>query len=321
MPRPERLLGPAVARPEDIERINRVFSEAFTDRYQRDGMSGVRVPLLNPVIWRFALAVAGDGAMVWHDPAGEIIAFNLVHHSGSEGWMGPLAVRPGRQGEGIGALIVRAGIAQLEAAGTRVIGIETMPRTVDNIGFYSRLGFRPEHLTVSLARELGGEGAGERERPVTLLSCEPADAGFQACRQLADALLPGVDYTREIALTLERGLGDATLVKERGELLGFALWHSAPLAEGRPPEELRVLKLAAKSPAVLGRLLQALEASALRVRGRQIAIRCQTAYREVYGLLLEAGYRVHWTDLRMTLNGRREELAKDGGVLFSNWEI
>jgi len=325
MPRPDRLLGPTVARPEDIERINRVFSEAFTDRYQRDGMSGVRVPLLNPVIWRFALAAAGDGAMVWQDPAGEVIAFNLVHHSGSEGWMGPLAVRPGRQGEGIGALIVRAGIARLEAAGTRVIGIETMPRTVDNIGFYSRLGFRPEHLTVSLARELGGGvgvGGGEdRELPTGVLSRELPDAGFRACRQLTDALLPGVDFTREIALTLERGLGDATLVKERGELVGFALWHSAPLAEGRAPEEIRVLKLAAKNPAVLARLLQALEASAREVRGRQIAIRCQTAYREAYGLLLDAGYRVHWTDLRMTLNGKREELAKDGGVLFSNWEI
>ncbi|HEV8613299.1 MAG TPA: GNAT family N-acetyltransferase, partial [Gemmatimonadales bacterium] len=272
MPRPERLRGPAVAQPAEIDRINRVFSEAFTDRYQRDGMSGVRVPLLNPVIWRFALAAAGDGALVWHDPAGEIVAFNLVHHSGSEGWMGPLAVRPGRQGEGIGALIVRAGIARLEATGARVIGIETMPRTVDNIGFYSRLGFRPEHLTVSLARELSGG----REAAVELLSRESADAGFKLCRSLTDSLIPGVDFSREIALTLERRLGDVTLVRERGALTAFALWHSAPLAEGRAPDELRVLKLAAKDLGAFRRLLQALEASALHARGRRIAIRCQT---------------------------------------------
>jgi hypothetical protein len=30
---------------------------------------------------------------------------------------------------------------------------------------------------------------------------------------------------------------------------------------------------------------------------------------------------VHWTDLRMTLEGSGEELARDGGVVFSNWEI
>ncbi|HEV8148792.1 MAG TPA: GNAT family N-acetyltransferase [Gemmatimonadales bacterium] len=317
MPRPERLLGPRAAQPADVDRINRVFSEAFTDRYQRDGMSGVRVPLLNPVIWRFAIAVADEGALVWHDPAGEIVAFNLVHHSGSEGWMGPLAVRPGRQGEGIGALIVRTGIARLEAAGARVIGIETMPRTVDNIGFYSRLGFRPGHLTVSLARELGGT----REQAGQLLSQENADPAFKACRSLTDSLIPGVDFSRELALTLERGLGDATLLREHGDLAAFALWHSAPLAEGRAPDEIRVLKLVAKDLGALRRLLVALEASAVHARGRRIAIRCQTAYRAAYGALLDAGYRVHWTDLRMTLDGRGEELAKEGGVLFSNWEI
>jgi predicted N-acetyltransferase YhbS len=315
--RPDRVQGPSKALPEEIDRINRVFSEAFTDRYQRDGMSGVRVPLLNPVIWRFAIAAAGEDAMVWHDHAGEIIAFNMVHRSGSEGWMGPLAVRPGRQGEGIGGLIVRTGIAKLEAAGVRVIGLETMPRTVENIGFYSQLGFRPEHLTVSMARELSGPGSAA----FTLLSQREGAAGRAACRALTDSLMPGVDFSREIELTLERGLGDVTLLFERDALAAFALWHSAPLAEGRPADEIRVLKLAARDASAFGQLLCALEGSAWNARARRIAIRCQTAYHASYAALLEAGYRVHWTDLRMSLDGKREPLARHGGVLFSNWEI
>jgi predicted N-acetyltransferase YhbS len=317
MPRPERPSGPTAATPKDIDRINRVFSEAFTDRYQRDGMNGVRVPMLNPEIWRFALAAAGDGAMVWHDRAGELVAFNLVHQSGAEGWMGPLAVRPTRQGEGIGGLIVRTAVERLEAAGARVIGLETMPRTVENIGFYSRLGFRPEHLTVSMSRELGGA---RRDRGGVLLS-EEGDGRLRECHALIDALAPGVDFSRELTLTLERKLGDATLISERGTLAAFALWHSAPLAEGRPADELRVLKLGARNLAAFARLLQALEASAWNAGAHRIAIRCQTVYRGAYGALLEAGYRVHWTDLRMTLNGKAEEAAKGEGVLFSNWEI
>ena len=317
MPRPERPSGPTAASPKDIDRINRVFSEAFTDRYQRDGMSGVRVPLLNPEIWRFALAAAGDGAMVWHDAAGELVAFNLVHQSGAEGWMGPLAVRPTRQGEGIGGLIVRAGVSRLEAAHARIIGLETMPRTVENIGFYSGLGFRPEHLTVSMARELNGPAP---DRGGSLISRE-GEARLRDCQALTDALAPGVDFTRELALTLERRLGDVTLISERGTLAAFALWHSAPLAEGRPADEIRVLKLGARHLSAFGRLLQALEASAWNAGAHRIAIRCQTVYRSAYGALLEAGYRVHWTDLRMTLNGKGEEAAKGEGILFSNWEI
>src|ERR1043166_1618682 len=164
LPPPDGVRGPVPATVPEIDRINRVFSDAFTDRYLRDGMSGVRVPLLNPAIWRFAIEDASDGAMVWHDGAGAVAAFNMVHRSGVEGWMGPLAVRPDRQGEGLGAIIVRTAIGWLEERGARTIGLETMPRTIDNIGFYSRLGFRPGHLTVSITREIGAAPPRRRGR-------------------------------------------------------------------------------------------------------------------------------------------------------------
>src|SRR2546426_8358803 len=50
---------------------------------------GVRVPHLNPLVWRYALLDAGDGAMVWRDESGHVAAFNIAHRSGTEGWMGP----------------------------------------------------------------------------------------------------------------------------------------------------------------------------------------------------------------------------------------
>jgi hypothetical protein len=37
--------------------------------------------------------------------------------------------------------------------------------------------------------------------------------------------------------------------------------------------------------------------------------------------LIARGYRVRWTDLRMTLEGCPEAAVTDGEVLFSNWEI
>ena len=142
--RPDRSLrGPDRPTLKDIEPLNRVFAEAFTDRYSRDGLVGVRVPHLNTLVWRYALEDAGDGAMVWRDGEGQLVAFNMVHQSGHEGWMGPLAVRPDRQGEGLGSTMVRLGIDWLKGQGARTIGLETMPRTVENIGFYSRLGLVP----------------------------------------------------------------------------------------------------------------------------------------------------------------------------------
>ncbi len=317
--RPDRSVrGPERATPRDIESLNRVFTDAFTDRYSRDGLVGVRVPNLNHLVWRYALEDAGEGSMVWRDAEGHMVAFNMVHRSGTEGWMGPLAVRPDRQGEGLGSAMVRTGIEWLRSQGATTIGLETMPRTVDNIGFYSRIGLVPGNLTVTLVHDAPRRAIGSAE----LLSRTGAAwaEGLEECRRLTERLLPGVDFTRELALTRELGIGDTTLVREGRTLTGFALWHSTPLAAGRPKDELRVLKLVAASTEAFERLIPAVQLSAAAERANRVAIRCQTEFSDAYLKLVQLGYRVHWTDLRMLLHGHPQR-TPDPGVLMSNWEI
>jgi GNAT superfamily N-acetyltransferase len=317
--RPDRSLrGPDRATVRDIEALNRVFAEAFTDRYSRDGLIGVRVPQLNNLVWRYALEDAGDGSMVWRDAEGQMVAFNMVHRSGTEGWMGPLAVRPDRQGEGLGSTMVRTGIDWLRSQGATTIGLETMPRTVDNIGFYSRIGLVPGRLTVTLVHEVPRRPLGAAE---LLSGAGPAWMGrLEECRRLADRLVPGVDFTRELALTRDLGIGDTTMVRTEGALTGFALWHSTPLAAGRPKEELRILKLVAATPEAFDGLIQAVQRSASSERVSRVAIRCQTEFAEAYLRLIELGYRVHWTDLRMLLPDFPQRRPSEG-ILMSNWEI
>jgi GNAT superfamily N-acetyltransferase len=318
--RPDRsLTGPERAGVRDIDELNRVFSDAFTERYRRDGMSGVRVPLLNPAIWRYAIEDAAEGAMVWRNARGELVAFNMAHRSGTEGWMGPLAVRTDRQGSGLGRQIVLAGVAWLEGQGARTIGLETMPRTIDNIGFYSRLGFRPGHLTITLQREgLVGDGApGERLRAVP-----PADQDgvIADCRTLADRIAPGADFTRELQLTRDLDLGDAALLRRGdGSVRAFALWHTAPLSASGARDELRILKLVADDVNGALAVIAMAEVEAVRIGLLRLAMRCQTVHGDLYARLMADGFRVHWTDLRMTLAGKEEVERK--GILLSNWEI
>lgn len=308
-------VGPTRPSLRDVQALNRVFSEAFTDRYLRDGLAGVRVPYLNPLVWRYAIEDAGDGAMIWHDADGQIAGFNMVHLSGVEGWMGPLAVRPDLQGHGLGSTMVRQGIKWLRQEGARVIGLETMPRTVENIGFYSRLGLVPGPLTITLVHETGrASGDGERlgDGPEALRRVEE-------CRALTNSLQPGVDYSRELLISRELSLGDTSLVRRGASLAGFALWHSAPLAAGRPRDELRVLKLVASDLEAVQAVVNEVEAAAAREQVRRVAIRCQTRYRDIYRALMQRGYRVHWTDLRMTLHDAPE--MEGQGIVMSNWEI
>ena len=310
--------GPHPARLEDIAELNRVFSDAFTERYRRDGMVGVRVPFLNPAIWRYAIEDADGGAMLWRDEQGEIGAFNIAHRSGAEGWMGPLAVRSECQGAGNGKAVVRAGVEWLREHGARVIGLETMPRTMDNIGFYSRLGFMPGRLTMTITMD-----AAAADRHAVLLGRLPArdkEEAVEECRTLLAATLPGYDFSREILLTDSLALGDTVLMREQGALAGFALCHTVPLVEGRAREELRVLKLGLADEADTETLVRQLADQARRAGTRQVAIRVQGEFVSLYGRRIALGGRVRWTDLRMTARGFGEVPAR-GGVLLSNWEI
>jgi GNAT superfamily N-acetyltransferase len=317
---PERqVYGPEPAGERDIEGLNRVFADAFTDRYRRDGLVGVRVPHLNPQVWRYALLDAGAGAMLWRDEAGHIAAFNIAHRSGTEGWMGPLAVRPDRQGAGVGKIIVRTAVDWLLEQTVVTLGLETMPRTVENIGFYARLGFGPGHLTVTLTNDIATRG---HPAPALLSQRKGAAGGaaLEAAGRLVASLAPGYDFTREILLTAELGLGDTCLIDGDDGLSGLVLWHSAPLADGRPSDEVRVLKLAARDGSAFDASVAATEAAAARAGIRRVAVRCQTRFDDAFRRLVARGYRVRWTDLRMSY-AAYPELHPERGVLFSNWEI
>jgi len=312
------LEGPFRARPEEISELNQVFSDAFTERYRRDGMVGVRVPFLNPSIWRYALRDADEGAMVWRDERRQIAAFNIVHRSGAEGWMGPLAVRTDRQGTGIGKDIVGRGIDWLTAQGARVIGLETMPRTLDNIGFYSRMGFVPGRLTLTTTLE-----AVPAEQPAQLLGRrsprEKADL-VDECRGLVQRLCPQYDYSRELLITDELGLGDTVLLFDGDDVAGYALTHTTPLVEGRAREEVRVLKLVLAEESRFESLVRQVMDFARRGGARRVAFRMQSDYSEAYRQVVALGAHVRWSDLRMSLTGYEEQRPATG-MVFSNWEI
>ncbi len=311
--------GPELIQPADIPALNTVFSDAFSERYRKDGLVGVRVPFLNPLIWRYAIEGAGAGAVLWRTDRGAVAAFNIAHRSGVEGWMGPLAVMPELQSRGLGRTIVSFGVEHLRTLGCRVIGLETMPRTMDNIGFYSQLGFVPGPLTITVTLD-----AATADSPITLLgrlSALERDDAVLECAALAASIRDGYDFTREIRITDALAIGETVLIRRGGVVVAFAICHSAPLVEGRARDEVRVLKLVAATDADAALLVTHLTEYALRCGTRRVAIRVQGDATRLYAALMARGGRVRWTDLRMTMASYGEPPQPADGVMLSNWEI
>ncbi|HYW51947.1 MAG TPA: GNAT family N-acetyltransferase [Gemmatimonadaceae bacterium] len=313
------ITGPELIQPADIPALNTVFSDAFSERYRKDGLVGVRVPFLNPLIWRYALEGAGSGAVLWRTDRGTVAAFNIAHRSGLEGWMGPLAVMPELQARGVGRTIVEFGVDHLRTLGCQVIGLETMPRTMDNIGFYSQLGFVPGPLTITVTLD-----AATSDSPITLLGRLPLlerDDAIADCAALTGVMRDGYDFTREIRITEALAIGETVLLRRLGRVVAFAICHSAPLVEGRARDEVRVLKFVATSDKDAMLLVAQLTEYARRCGTRRVAIRVQGDASRLYAALIARGGRVRWTDLRMTMAGHEEPAQPVDGVMLSNWEI
>jgi hypothetical protein len=232
--------------------------------------------------------------------------------------MGPLAVRTEFQGGGIGKEIVSRGVQWLKEQGATVIGLETMPRTMDNIGFYSRQGFLPGRLTVTSTLEATHDDA--PAKLISRLSPAARDDTVAECRALVQRMLPGYDYSREILLTGELALGDTVLLYQGDRIIGFALAHTSPLVEGRTREELRVLKLVLEDESRFDSLVHAIADFARRSGTRRLALRLQGEFLEAFRRVVALGGHIRWTDLRMSLSGF-EERRPARGLVLSNWEI
>jgi hypothetical protein len=189
---------------------------------------------------------------------------------------------------------------------------------MDNIGFYSAIGFVPGRLTITVT--LDAAAATHGATLLGQLGAAARESALDEAASLSTALVPGVEFRREMRLTLELGVGDAVLLHDRGTLVGFALCHVVPLVEGRGREELRVLKLALADAGHADAMFAAIADYAWRAGCRRLAARVQGEYDALYRRMIQLGGRVRWTDLRMAL-ARAPERLPARGVLLSNWEI
>lgn len=120
--------------PQDIEAINRLTEAAFRNEEYSSHTEHFIVNALRRTGQLSISLVAAE-----HDEILGHVAISPVSiSSGVTGWygLGPISVRPDRQGKGIGSALMRAALQQLRqqgAAGCVVLG---------DLAYYGRFGFK-----------------------------------------------------------------------------------------------------------------------------------------------------------------------------------
>lgn len=319
----------------DAERIRRVLQVAFEDEYRRMGLRETRMPTVSEPLLRYMIDRYPDASFAAEGKGG-IVGFCLACRWGTTGWLGPVAVLPPAQGRGLGKRLVGASLEVLRDGGARTLGIETMPRSYRNLQFYSGLGMAFECMTLDMSRAFGEEEVwpAVEEVPGLQLSAVGGSGGadrlpaMQAITEVGERIAPGLDYRAEVEATERHRLGETVLATLDGEAVGFAVVHTAPYAREELPGTARINTLLA-APAgggkdsELKRLLDGMLAgifSRVRLSGIDtLIVRVPVVQNVARRLLLERGFKITHSDVRMTLEGFRVE-GGAGSIHLSKWE-
>jgi ribosomal protein S18 acetylase RimI-like enzyme len=99
---------------------------------------GLTVPYNDPAAdFRFALGKPNSDVLVTEDLSGSV----MVGHDGHRGWIYYLAVRPDRQRQGLGRVLVAAAEQWLSQRGVAKLNLMVREHNHGVAAFYQKLGF------------------------------------------------------------------------------------------------------------------------------------------------------------------------------------
>jgi hypothetical protein len=242
----------------------------------------------------------------------QVIGYTITHRWGTVGWFGPLGVAPAYQGQGYGKDLVLLSLESLVQRGAQVIGLETMPDSLTNLGFYSRLGFEARGMSFVLSKNVGNLNP-VSSNPLYDLSLDTApqlERSIEQCRCLTERTYPGLEYTPEIRQTRKYRFG-TTLCCLDGGITAFAVCHSRKYFRAEKSETLRVKIAVADSfagrPAVES-LIRGVEQYARRQGKVRVHFNINARHWSWYLMLLDQGYHIVASGLRMLYHGYDKEI-------------
>jgi GNAT superfamily N-acetyltransferase len=229
---------------------------------------------------------------------------SIISHSwGAMGWFGPLEVNPVCQGKGYGRALVARSVEYLRSRGCTTIGCETMAGSPYNIAFYRKMGFRAASLSYVLFKRLAPP-APESVTPVHARALDPAkDMG--KCREMWNRILPGLDYSVELASVGEKELGHVW-VMDTPSGPAHAIVHTYEMFEDSQNAIIKLLVAGKEDGEMAGALLDRCETSAAMLGKTGMFLRTYDASPPDLNWFFRQGYELQGTSVRLILEGPDE---------------
>lgn len=239
---------------------------------------------------------------------GELVGSTLATRWGSVAYLGPLSVTPKLWDAGVGARLVEVTVDVFSGWGTTHQGLFTFANSPKHHRLYQKFGFWPRFLTAVMSRPVTGSEPG---LGWLLSAAEDRRELTDACAEVTEAILPGLDVGGEIDAVLDQGLGDVVLVGEPSAPSAFAVCHAGAGTEAGTG--IAYVKFAAVRPghgadARFAALLTACQGYAAASGAARLVLGVNTARHAAYRHLVGTGFR---TDMPAVTMHRPNEPGYD----------
>jgi len=313
-------------RKGDLSKVKDVVEQAFGDFYERQLGSRPRQVFGGAQYVHHRWLMEPWGCFVAEEGEGKIVGAAVAVIWGMVGLVGPIAVLTTYQNQGIGQQLLKATQAFFEENKVTLQGLASYPASPKHLSFYQKHGFRPKGLVAITAKSLDrreiklAKPASEIHRFSALEEVKKKGMMLKF-RRLTNSFYRGMDVGKEVEIVDGLALGDTLLLQRGRELVGFAVYHTPGVSEA-PQGSLYVKFLALDSrhrkPEYFNQLLSALEEVAQGAALQRVIAPVYTYYWAAYQGLLERGYRVDFTMVRMK-RGKLSDYENPADFVLDDW--
>ncbi len=238
-----------------------------------------------------------EGSFVASDEFAGVIGSCFSHVWGTTGWVGPLSVLPSYQARGLGKDLLRSSLRYLEDQRCVDIGLETMPESSTNLGMYLKVGLRPEGMVFVLGKKIEPHELQDEtfeEVSVERYSESQAQEKLRTrFKNISNTLRMGLDYTKEVDLTMNYSLGDTLVATLKEKVVGFAVVHTVQKRLNVSATSVRVLAVAPGAKLdVFETLIGSSELMAADAGTKEISIAVPASCRRALDSVFSRGYSI-----------------------------
>ncbi|NHJ04343.1 MAG: GNAT family N-acetyltransferase [Candidatus Heimdallarchaeota archaeon] len=296
-----------------IPEVSEVLADAFTAwRTKRRGLDAPR-RLRNPESVLPYIELEPKGCFVALDKK-KIVGAIFTHVWGKMGWIGTFGVIPEYQSRGIGKDLMIKAINYLDKERyVTKLALETMADSADNIGLYSKLGFKPAFQTMHLTKPILFTKEKQKQLDI-LLQTKSIELDYYSKEQnrkdsltrirwLSSKIENGLDFTSEINLIDENNFGDTILLKQDGFIIALATCRivSKHINDENPDLEIRMILIDFdnKDKEILDIILLACEKYGFDNNKEALRLKINSSYWLAFEYLLKNGFKLRGSLLRM----------------------